>query len=170
MGFFFCGTSWTYKVSEGVWFNSVIFQVLYAQRLHSIPLKRRPYKNKVPYTLQWQTHRSALEAWSICRLHIVTTTNDNLDHGRIETRRCSVISNFQFIPLNNRWKGLKSVIKIKSTRAFKNSDKPTEKATWYYISSLDASAEDFQKATRSHWDIENKLHSNIKRRLFWRRF
>ena len=90
--------------------------------------------------------------------HIVTTTNDNLDHGRIETRRCSVISNFQFIPLNNKWKGLKSVIKIESTRAFKNSDKPTGKATRYYISSLDASAEDFQKAIRSHLGIENKLH------------
>ena len=90
--------------------------------------------------------------------HIVTITNDNLDHGRIETRRCSVVSNFKFIPSNNKWKELKSIIKIESTRAFKNSNKPTEKATRYYISSLEASAEDFQKAIRSHWGIENKLH------------
>ena len=31
-------------------------------------------------------------------------------------------------------------------------------ATRYYISSLKANPEDFQKAIRSHWAIENKLH------------
>ena len=37
---------------------------------------------------------------------------------------------------NNKWKSLATVIKIESTREFKNSEKPTEKATRYYISSL----------------------------------
>ena len=90
--------------------------------------------------------------------NLVTATDDHLDHGRIETRTCSVISDFQFIDANNKWKKLKSILKIESTREFKNSDKPTEKATRYYISSLEAKAEDFQKAIRSHWGIENKLH------------
>lgn len=31
-------------------------------------------------------------------------------------------------------------------------------ATRYYITGLEANAEDFQKAIRSHWGIENKLH------------
>ena len=90
--------------------------------------------------------------------HIEQSTDENLDHGRIETRTCSVLSDFQFITSNNRWEELKCVIKVESTREFKNADKPTETATRYYISSLKAKAEDYQKAIRSHWGIENKLH------------
>lgn len=84
--------------------------------------------------------------------------SEELDHGRIETRKCSVITNFKFIENAEEWAGLKSIIKIESTREFKNSDKPTETATRYYISSLLAQAKDFQMAIRLHWGIENKLH------------
>jgi predicted transposase YbfD/YdcC len=31
-------------------------------------------------------------------------------------------------------------------------------SVWYYISSLDVSAENFQEHIRSHWGIENSLH------------
>ena len=56
-----------------------------------------------------------------------------------------------------------TIIKIESTREFKSSDKPEEIATQYYISRLKDSTESFQKATRSYWTIENKLHctSNV---------
>ena len=47
---------------------------------------------------------------------------------------------------------------MKVSGNLKNSHKPTETATRYYISSLSADAEDFQKAIRLHWGIENKLH------------
>lgn len=87
-----------------------------------------------------------------------TSINEGLDHGRIETRKCSIISDFEFISQNNNWDKLSTIIKIESTREFKNSDKATETATRYYISSLKASTEDFQNAIRSHWSIENKLH------------
>jgi len=83
---------------------------------------------------------------------------EDLGHGRIETRKCSVINDFQFITPDNSWKNLKSIVKIESERVFKNSDKPTENAIRYYISSLKSDAQDFQKAIRSHWAIENKLH------------
>lgn len=83
---------------------------------------------------------------------------EDLGHGRIETRMCSVITDFQFIEPNDKWKHLKSIVKIESTRVFKNSDKPTENAVRYYISSVKSDAQDFQKAIRSHWTIENKLH------------
>lgn len=85
-------------------------------------------------------------------------TSEDLGHGRIETRKCSVITDFQFIEDNNKWKNLHSIVKIESVREFKNSDKPQEKAVRYYIASLIAEPEDFQKAIRSHWAIENKLH------------
>jgi len=87
-----------------------------------------------------------------------TYTNHDLGHGRIETRTCNVIKDFQFIEHNNGWKNLNCVIKIESTREFKNSDKPIEKATRYYISSLLNNASEFQTKIRSHWAVENKLH------------
>lgn len=90
--------------------------------------------------------------------NIKTHLVQELDHGRIETRKCSILTDFRFIEDVNKWKGLTTVIKIESLREFKNSDKLTEKATRYYISSLKAKPEDYQKAIRSHWAIENKLH------------
>ena len=90
--------------------------------------------------------------------NIASSTSQDLDHGRIETRVCSIITNFQFIDPVNTWKNLTTIAKIQSTREFKNSDKPTQTATRYYISSLKASAEYFQQAIRSHWGVENKLH------------
>ncbi len=50
------------------------------------------------------------------------------------------------------------MIKIESLREFKNSDKPAEKATRYYISSLRDTAVNYQKNIHSHWGVENKLH------------
>lgn len=84
--------------------------------------------------------------------------SEELDHGRIETRKCSIINDFQFIKPDKQWCKLNTIIKIESTREFKNTDKPMEKATRYYISSLKDKAKGFQTKIRSHWAIENKLH------------
>ena len=84
--------------------------------------------------------------------------SDDIGHGRIENRVCSVIKNFQFVEKNGKWTALKTIIKVESTRVFKNSTKPNEKAIRYYISSLDCDAKSFQKYIRAHWEIENKLH------------
>lgn len=85
-------------------------------------------------------------------------THEDLGHGRIETRKCSVIDTFEFIEKPNRWTGLKSIVKLESIREFKNSDKQRETSTRYYISSLETDAGSFQKMIRLHWGIENKLH------------
>jgi len=88
-----------------------------------------------------------------------TDVNIDIGHGRIETRTCSVISSFQFIENhNNKWEDLHQIIRIKSLREFKNSDKEVEKSTRYYISSLKDKAINYQKNIRSHWGVENKLH------------
>ena len=90
---------------------------------------------------------------------IETETDIDLGHGRIETRKCSVISNFKFIKnTDDKWNKLNQIIKIESIREFKNSDKATEKATRYYISSLEDTAVNYQSHIRSHWGVENKLH------------
>lgn len=90
--------------------------------------------------------------------NIETTTDQELNHGRIETRKCCIINDFKFIKPSNKWKKLSSIVRIESTREFKNANKAIEKATRYYISSIEAKPQDFQKAIRSHWAIENKLH------------
>jgi predicted transposase YbfD/YdcC len=87
-----------------------------------------------------------------------SSVHQDIGHGRIETRTCSVISDFQFIENKNKWKNLTSIIRIESIREFKNSDKETEKSTRYYISNLESKPSEFQKSIRSHWAIENKLH------------
>ena len=87
-----------------------------------------------------------------------TNVHEDLGHGRIETRTCSVITDFKFIEEQNDWENLESIIRIESIREFKNSDKETEKSTRYYISSLKENAITFQSAIRSHWAVENKLH------------
>ena len=89
---------------------------------------------------------------------IQTHICEAMGHGRIETRKCSVIKDFQFLKKDNQWRNLHRIIKIESIREFKNSDKPIEKATRYYISSLQNNAKAFQTKIRSHWAIENKLH------------
>lgn len=87
-------------------------------------------------------------------------TSSKLDfgHGRIETRTCSIITDLHRMSNTEKWKALKTIIKIESVREFKNSDRPAENAVRYYISSCSGDAEFFQQAIRSHWAIENKLH------------
>jgi predicted transposase YbfD/YdcC len=86
-----------------------------------------------------------------------TSTDLDFGHGRIETRVCSVIKNFDLISAHKEWKGMTSIVRIESKREFKGKDK-IEKSVRYYISSLNASSERFQEIIRSHWAIENKLH------------
>lgn len=65
---------------------------------------------------------------------------------------------FSHLESQHKWKNLKSIVKIESSREFKNSNKPKETATRYYISNLNQEPASFNKDIRSHWEIENKLH------------
>jgi predicted transposase YbfD/YdcC len=119
-------------------------------------------KKKADYILavkdnQKQLHQNIKDEFRFSSL-VKTSTDLDMGHGRIETRTCSVITNFKFIENNNKWKNLHSIIKIESIREFKNSSKTTETATRHYISNLKEEPEYFQNAIRSHWTIENKLH------------
>jgi predicted transposase YbfD/YdcC len=106
---------------------------------------------------QDQLHENIVDEFRFSN-NMETFENYDLGHGRIETRKCSVIQDFKHIENQYKWKNLQSIIRIESTREFKNSDKPKEQATRYYISSLGSTAEEFQHIIRSHWSIENKLH------------
>lgn len=75
--------------------------------------------------------------------------------GRIETRKCSVITNLKMIEKKVDWKNIRSIAQIESTR-LTNGQEQTQ--TRYYISSLDKSAKELNGLIRSHWGIENSLH------------
>ena len=76
-------------------------------------------------------------------------------HGRIETRRTTVIEDIAWLQQRHGWPGLKSVIAVESTREI--GDK-TEHETRLYISSLNLAAAQLGPIIRSHWAIENSLH------------
>jgi len=87
-------------------------------------------------------------------------TKTECDHGRVETRKCSVINDLNMIEHKEKWPMLKKIICIESERYIKASEK-TERETRYYISSLSSNAEIIGNNIRSHWGIENKLHWHL---------
>jgi predicted transposase YbfD/YdcC len=78
-------------------------------------------------------------------------------HGRVETRRCSVVGDLTLLDKPGDWKGLRSLVRIEAERYHKTTGK-TEQETRYYISSLAPEAERINSLVRQHWGIENKLH------------
>lgn len=79
-------------------------------------------------------------------------------HGRIETRECWAIEHpeyLTFIRKRERWKGLRSIVRIVSHR---QTGELLETQTRYFISSLPADAKLILKSKRNHWKIENQVH------------
>ena len=77
-------------------------------------------------------------------------------HGRIETRQCQVMTDVKWLrDLHPKWKTIKSIIMIRSTREIKGKSTTENR---YYLSSLALPPERTLKAIRSHWAIENSLH------------
>ena len=80
----------------------------------------------------------------------------NKGHGRIETRRCWIVSDEEYLhDFANKWPGLKSLVFIESERII---NEKTERSMRYFITSLNSNAAQILEYQRSHWGIENKLH------------
>lgn len=80
------------------------------------------------------------------------------DHGRIETRRCWVISDPDFLAYmdpDQEWSQLQSLVMVEAKRQLPEG---TSFATRYFISSLPPDAKLLLHFTRSHWSIENSVH------------
>ena len=88
------------------------------------------------------------------------TEDLDFGHGRIETRRCSVISDLSLLEKPTLWKSLTTIIRIESERYIKSTGE-RQSETRYYISSLATSAEHILSAIRSHWAIENMVHWSL---------
>jgi predicted transposase YbfD/YdcC len=76
-------------------------------------------------------------------------------HGRIETRKCFVSAQIDWLNQKEQWAGLKTIVMIEETQESKG--KPTSAEQRFFISSLPPTAELIASAVRSHWLIENGL-------------
>jgi predicted transposase YbfD/YdcC len=79
------------------------------------------------------------------------------EHGRIEIRKCFVYDDLSVMETGGRWDGLKSVIRIESSR-YVGASGTHETQTRLYISSLKLDAKTAGEYVRAHWGIENRLH------------
>lgn len=89
----------------------------------------------------------------------IADDDENIDigHGRIETRKCTIITDMAHIEYPDKWEKLNVLIRIESKRCDKATG-VTENSTRYYIASKRESASFYQKNIRNHWGIENNLH------------
>jgi len=82
----------------------------------------------------------------------------NKAHGRLEIRRCYVLSDpyaFQALAHYDGWTDLHSIALVYRERRFPDH---TQAETAYFLSSLPADAERILDATRAHWSVENTFH------------
>ncbi len=92
----------------------------------------------------------------------VADTFEHVDkgHGRLEIRKCSLLTNLDLISSKSTWAGICSILEIQSSRENLLTNKK-ESETRYYIASLKTDAEQFCRLVRHHWKIENCLHWSL---------
>ena len=87
----------------------------------------------------------------------VVTRHETIDgeHGRIETRKYTLIHDVAWLKQRHDWPGLSGIVIVESTR---ETASKTEQETRFYITSLGLPAETVGPMIRDHWAIENSLH------------
>lgn len=76
-------------------------------------------------------------------------------HGRIETRKCFISGQVDWLIQKEKWKGLKSIAMIEERREVGEKVSLERR---FFITSLPANAQKLASAVRNHWGIENCLH------------
>lgn len=80
------------------------------------------------------------------------------DHGRVETRRYTLISARDPLMFQFRWPGMKGIGMLEVTRTTNNE---VERSKRFFITSLDEDIDSFMRAVRKHWSIEINLHWSL---------
>jgi len=80
------------------------------------------------------------------------------DHGRVETRRYTLISARDPLLFQLRWPGMKSIGMVEVKRTTNNE---VEHSKRFFITSLDEDIDGFMSAVRKHWSIEINLHWSL---------
>ncbi|MGV3630917.1 MAG: ISAs1 family transposase [Bacteroidota bacterium] len=113
------------------------------------------------YILAVKKNHPGLHEGIIDSFRFITPTsidiNEDFGHGRIEKRTCSMITDLSMIHGINKWKGVKSIVRVESERIIKNTGE-IQPSIRYYITSLETDVENIANSIRSHWGIENSLH------------
>jgi len=86
---------------------------------------------------------------------ISTHETVDADHGRIETRKYTVIHDVEWLQARHAWPGLRGVIMVESRREIAEK---IERETRFYITSTTLEAKLSGPMIRDHWAIENSLH------------
>ena len=81
--------------------------------------------------------------------------NLNKEHGRIETRKCYVSDQLNWLDTKDKWVDLKIIVMIESTREIAGKVS-TERR--FYITSMEPNARQINQSVRNHWSIENQLY------------
>jgi predicted transposase YbfD/YdcC len=117
------------------------------------------------YLLALKENQGELYADTVCGFKAYSAESMSetweYDHGRYETRRCSILSSEKALLAENQsqWNELKTLVKVEATRIGKGME-ATE--TRYYISSEQGvNAKYFNALVRGHWGIENQLHWHL---------
>lgn len=89
--------------------------------------------------------------------HVEPDVSETLDkgHGRLETRRCTVVAAPTYLEELARWKEVRALVKIEARREWGGK---VETETRYAITSLAPNATQILRAARLHWGIENGFH------------
>jgi predicted transposase YbfD/YdcC len=77
------------------------------------------------------------------------------DHGRLETRRYTVLHDVGWLQERHDWPGLNGVVMVESKREIGGK---VEEETRFYITSLALLALAIGPMIRDHWAVENGLH------------
>lgn len=84
------------------------------------------------------------------------------DHGRIERRHCTTISDpvwLGWLDEAGEWPSLGSLIRVEAERRVQTPDgERISRETRYFLSSLSGDAAQALHMVRGHWGIENRLH------------
>ncbi len=86
------------------------------------------------------------------------TETEELSYGRGEWRKCEIISTAGIINHEEKWKHVRSEVRVTTERRLDKTTTP-ETHTRHYISSMsEPEATDALQWTREHWGVENRLH------------
>ena len=125
-------------------------------------IAKKIIKEKADYILALKGNHSLLEeeVKSIFKVQEIDSSDEDFDkgHGRVEIRKCEVITDLEFLEGKQRWEAISSIIRITSTRIIRDK---TSVENRLYISSLNSNAKDFNRYIRQHWGVENSLHYTL---------
>jgi predicted transposase YbfD/YdcC len=115
-------------------------------------------EQKADYLLQVKSNQKGLledieDSFKILK-PIETSVKEDVGHGRVEKRICSIIHDLGLLEQSKDWKGLNTLIKIES-EVYNKKSAEISTSIRYYICSRIASASELGSYIRGHWEIES---------------